>query len=188
MGRATERRKRASRGDVPWVRCCSHNSLSQLRAPFILGKPSGLLTLRWPVGHSVVVKRRDRGAPGDHHGVLGHIADCDVFGGIDSYKGPGGCGKRQKAGVRKESLPLVSHGARAGGVPGTDKTLLCAGAPDPMVRLKSHPQPCREGPSHSHGGQFNDMKSRWQALCLCSNCHLPTASWQLPLSLLCALF
>ena len=73
----------------------------QLQIPFIFEKPRNFITLCWPIWYSVVIKRCNRRAPGDHNWVLGHIADCDVFGGINSYKDPGGYGKKTGSTVWK---------------------------------------------------------------------------------------
>lgn len=90
----------------------------QLQIPFIFEKPRNFITLCWPIWYSVVIKRRNRRAPGDHNWVLGHIADCDVFGGINSYKARVVMGKRQEA-QREKQIPVFPNG-----VPEADKTLL----------------------------------------------------------------
>lgn len=77
----------------------------QLQIPFIFEKPRNFITLCWPIWYSVVIKRRNRRAPGDHNWVLGHIADCDVFGGINSYKARVVMGKRQEAQCEKQ-IPI----------------------------------------------------------------------------------
>lgn len=79
---------------------------NQLRALFMFEKQDHIITLGGSIGYSVVIKRRNRRAPGNCQGVLSHVANCDVFGRINSYKDQGVVGKRQKHSLKMEYLFL----------------------------------------------------------------------------------
>lgn len=88
---------------------CDHAPIiisNQLQALFMFEKQNHIITLGGSVRYSVVIKRRNRRAPGHRQGVLSHVANCDVFGRINSYKDQRVVGKRQKHSLKVEYLSI----------------------------------------------------------------------------------